>query len=56
MDMLEMYMGLEASLVGMGGVFTVLIIFYLLTKFMTAISARPAANSGGNCSGAPGKA
>ena len=43
MDMQLMGQGLEVSVFGLGGVFAVLILFYIATKIMLAISKRSTA-------------
>jgi Na+-transporting methylmalonyl-CoA/oxaloacetate decarboxylase gamma subunit len=38
MDIETLYLGLEVTLYGLGGVFAVLILFYVITKTMVAIA------------------
>ena len=45
MDMQLMGQGLEVSVFGLGGVFAVLILFYIATKIMLTISRRQSKKS-----------
>lgn len=46
MDMALMTAGLKVMGIGLGGVFAVLILFYIATKIMLVISRKSSANKG----------